>query len=427
MESRSFTWKGWEKGSITELKEHSKAKLDILRDYIQDYLEIIIGHSTGGSETTFYFIDGFAGGGQYDGGELGSPFVFLQAIKETEFKLNQNRNKKIKIKYKLFCIEKDKNHFDALNFTFESSEYKSELQKNVFLCKGTFTNNIPSIIQIIKKNHPRGGGNTFLFLDQCGYAKVPVDILKGISVDLNNKVEFLINFNVYSFITYMEDGKLTNKRIENLGLENYVDPKVITHNKMNEGKFWRHNVEKIIGNALKSAIGLDYFSPFYIFTTKHNQQGYWLIHIACHERARSAMMDVYWKYGTNMRHFGSNGLNIFERRYSDNESNYIEGLDFVETNKIDTIEKIKEDLIHNKFAKGVFKPRSVQDLYSEICNNTIANREILGKALQGLYEERFIEITGKSGGRKRSNQVKPEHIIHINQPSLFEYKDFYNH
>jgi hypothetical protein len=35
--TKSFDWGGWEKGRFPTLESHSAAKLDVLRDYVEDF------------------------------------------------------------------------------------------------------------------------------------------------------------------------------------------------------------------------------------------------------------------------------------------------------------------------------------------------------------------------------------------------------
>lgn len=63
-------------GKTWAIEPHTRAKLDILRFYLQAWFPIL---SKGGFPRIVY-IDGFAGPGRYAGGEEGSPLVALNAV-----------------------------------------------------------------------------------------------------------------------------------------------------------------------------------------------------------------------------------------------------------------------------------------------------------------------------------------------------------
>src|SRR5262249_51251201 len=91
-----FDWRSW-RTKLPPLEDHSQAKLDVLRSYIEDYIQILCGGNPGQDRFRLTLVDGFSGGGIYEGGKLGSPFVLLEAVKVAEARLNEWRTKKISI------------------------------------------------------------------------------------------------------------------------------------------------------------------------------------------------------------------------------------------------------------------------------------------------------------------------------------------
>src|SRR5438445_12315710 len=59
--------------TIWELEAHTRAKHEILRRYLQAWMPIL----SQGRFPEMLYIDGFAGPGQYEGGEAGSPIIAL--------------------------------------------------------------------------------------------------------------------------------------------------------------------------------------------------------------------------------------------------------------------------------------------------------------------------------------------------------------
>ncbi|WP_455563530.1 three-Cys-motif partner protein TcmP, partial [Akkermansia massiliensis] len=106
----SFNWKN----GYPVLEKHSQKKLDLLHGYLVSYLTILLKNIGWKQEQEVTFIDGFAGGGLYKGGELGSPFFFFNAVKEANAIINQERKSSLTIKPTSYFIEKNKAHYNLL-------------------------------------------------------------------------------------------------------------------------------------------------------------------------------------------------------------------------------------------------------------------------------------------------------------------------
>src|SRR5207248_1377177 len=63
--------------TLWPLGEHTPGKHLVLRNYLNAWLPIL-----GMTQDRIVFIDGFAGPGEYSGGEPGSPIIALRALKE---------------------------------------------------------------------------------------------------------------------------------------------------------------------------------------------------------------------------------------------------------------------------------------------------------------------------------------------------------
>src|SRR5437773_11617079 len=63
------------------LEPHSRGKHLVLRNYLEAWFPIL-----GSWNGRILFVDGFAGPGQYEGGEEGSPLIALRALREHKAK-----------------------------------------------------------------------------------------------------------------------------------------------------------------------------------------------------------------------------------------------------------------------------------------------------------------------------------------------------
>lgn len=89
--------------TLWNLEPHTLGKHKVLRGYLEAWLPIMAKWNG-----RILFIDGFAGPGEYQGGELGSPMIAINALRE-----HQARNK-IKAEVGYIFIEKDKARIDHL-------------------------------------------------------------------------------------------------------------------------------------------------------------------------------------------------------------------------------------------------------------------------------------------------------------------------
>lgn len=119
---------------------------------LKRYLPVFVGKTGSTSGGTVFYIDAFAGPGEYDDGEMGSPLIAL----DLHYALRRHRN------LRGICIEKDTQHFADL----------SERLKRVpgwDVMHGTAEDCLPAALKRAE-GHP-----TFVFLDPFA--------LKGMSFD----------------------------------------------------------------------------------------------------------------------------------------------------------------------------------------------------------------------------------------------------
>lgn len=215
-----FDWRSWDKGQLPTLEPHSAAKLNVLRDYVEDYITILCSRTFGVERFRITLVDGFSGGGVYEENKKGSPFVLLKAVETAEAKLNDfGRIKKIKIDCDYHFVDGNRASIDCLRYQLEHSEYKGRINKSVFLHCGKFDAKYPAIVDRLLKRHSKGGARVIFFLDQCGYSQINPHILRAICEQLGEKVEFIINFAIEWLEDYIGDNKTFQKVFPKLGLD----------------------------------------------------------------------------------------------------------------------------------------------------------------------------------------------------------------
>lgn len=403
-----FDWSSW-RSKLPPLKQHSVAKLDVLRSYIEDYITILCTGNPGQDRFRLALVDGFAGGGIYDGNLFGSPFVLLQAVKVAEARVNQTRTKPLTIECNYYFVEENGAAFDCLEYQLRQRGYSHEIGKSITLIRGKFDMAYERIIADAQQRHSRGGSRVIFFLDQCGYSDAPPPLLRAISEKLNSKAEFIVNLAIDWLTAYLRSEKTFRKIYPSLGLDDVLPIENVLAAAENEAFDPQYVVESLIGPAFQKVSGLPFFSPFYIQAPKSNR-GYWLVHLAPARRARSAMLDVYWRVANGCRHFGHAGLDMLSFKPDASPDGYLSGLEFGESTRPSVQDNLTRDFareIRDKHADGI-SYREFQDSY---CNRTMANEEIMRLALIRLMQEGEIDVSGKLGGTKRVDSIMPDDII----------------
>jgi three-Cys-motif partner protein len=405
----AFEWNNWQSNQLPELERHSQAKLEVLRDYVTDYICILCSDSFGRDSFRITVVDGFAGGGAYRGGKFGSPFVFLEAVAAAEAKINANRQKPLSIDCHYYFVEENPQAFECLQAQLQHSAHRTALGKTIFLRNGSFHTCQAQIVAETKTRFSRGGSRVIFFLDQCGYTDVHPQMLSSISAELNNKAEFIINFAVSWLIDFVSDTGEFRQMLTNLGLDSQLSAEQLIRAKERSGSDWRYVIEAMIGPAFRKAAGAQFFSPFYIAPVD-NHRGYWLLHLAPHIRARSAMMDVYWRKATGHRHFGHLGLNMLSYKPDTEQAGYLDGFAFDQFTKAKAQELLKADfarVIRDSHADGI----SFRAFANKYSNHTIANEPLIASTLEELTREGQIIVLGPKGNPKRSENIAGNDIV----------------
>ena len=403
-----FDWSDW-KNTLPSLEVHSQAKLDVLRQYIEQYIAILCRDTFGKTEFRLTLVDGFAGGGVYAGDRLGSPFVLLEAVKTAEALLNQYRTKGITIDCHFYFVEKDRAAAECLEYHLRQRDYGSELGKTIFLIRDTFQNAHAAIVSDSQRRYSRGGSRVIFFLDQCGYSDVPAALLHSISQKLNSKAEFILNFAIDWLTAYIGDNQVFAKIYPGLGLEDVLPIADLIEAKKNPQFNLQYIVESKIGPAFQKVSGSPFFSPFYIQAPKSNR-GYWLVHLAPQVRARSAMLDVFWKVANGCLHFGHTGMDMLTFKADADPTGYLDGLEFGDSTRKAVRTRLSQDFaraIRNEHKNGI-SYRQFLELY---CNQVMANEEIIRATLIELMQEGEINVCGQRGGAKRGDEIDREDIL----------------
>lgn len=157
--------------TIWACEPHTRAKHRILRGYLDAWFPILSKYPK--AERVLY-VDGFAGPGVYEGGELGSPLIALESALSSRHEFPNL--------VRMVFVEADKKRFEHLRNTLASrSQEQKEREKarNIQVVEpyhGTCESVLNSVLDTYERAG-RGFGPALVFLDQFGYSDVPLDLI----------------------------------------------------------------------------------------------------------------------------------------------------------------------------------------------------------------------------------------------------------
>ena len=416
---KRFYWKQWQTGQMPKLENHSEKKLDLLRDYLELYLQIVLKNAAGKEVQEVTLIDGFAGGGIYQEGKHGSPIVILKAVEAAEFLINRGREKPTRIVPICYFIEKDPDAFACLEATLKQQGYGDRIGKSIHLRQADFIECAPEIITAINQRHKRGGNRTIFFLDQCGWTEISAATIRMLAEQLYHHPEFIVNFSISWLTDFLSDRTQSSitESLYNLGLNGYVDVPAMMKLRLDLGGHWEHAVESHIGDAFHRATNIAYFSPFYI-EPQGNHRGYWLLHLAQSARARSAMTQIHWSKANRSKHYGYLGYEMLSYKPTLDQTQFITGMSFDDESKARCETVLAGDfsrLISENHREGITFKRFID----QTSNKIMATSPMVNDIIWQLCQSSEFEIVSPLGRAKRTNNFSDGDIIRPRQQTIF--------
>lgn len=394
----------WDSQRPAIIKQHSVAKLEVLRAYLLEYFQTLVAPQH--DELRLTLVDGFAGGGIYEHEVtkkevLGSPFVFLDTAREAEALINQSRQKPFRINADYFFVDEDPTAISVLETTLRTRDYGARIGGDIRLLQGRFETVASTLRTHIKQKTPRNGRALF-FLDQYGYKEVPAPLINSIFSEMP-AAEIILTFNIDAFINFASDNKATEETLHRIGTPQALKGRSIDEIKKSEKDF-RLYIQACLYQDLVEACGARFYTVFFIRTEGHGD--YWLIHLSQHPRARDVMTQVHWSKNNHFIHYGGAGIDMFRvLGYSPSNdasisSQEVFGFCFDNPAANASVSALTEQLPHLIFARpeGI----SFGELFTATCNSSPADSVKYKEAIAKLATQKEIEIVGLDGSRRRS-------------------------
>lgn len=171
------------KSVIWPLEKHTEAKHHLLRLYLSAWLPILTSYH--GQVT---ILDGFAGPGEYSGGEPGSPIIAIDTLLGHSYAALRDKE------VQFIFIEKDEMRYEHLKELLTSRNLPPHAKYRL-IC-GEFDETLTDLLDNLDREGKRLTP-TFAFIDPFGYSQTPMNTISRIMK--NARCEVLINL-MHDFI-----------------------------------------------------------------------------------------------------------------------------------------------------------------------------------------------------------------------------------
>lgn len=410
-------------GPLPTIKPHSIAKHNVIHAYLVDYIQTLV-ISPHQEELRLTLVDGFAGGGLYKheitrAMIFGSPFMFLNAVKEAEALINQKRQNPLRMNVDYFFVDAEPDTCSFLIKTLRDQGYSGRIGADIKVLNGRFELEATRIREFIRTKNPRNGRSIFL-LDQYGYKDVPTPLIRLILAELP-AAEVVLTFNVDSFINFASDSQVTTNLLQQIGIPDVLRGRSIEDIKKNEKDF-RLYIQSCLYRELVEACGARFYTPFFIRTEGHGD--YWLVHLSQHPRARDVMARVHWSNNNNFIHYGGAGIDMFQALgYSAERDDSLTGQsnlgfcfdDPAANASVTTLMEQLPDIIYAN-QEGI----SFGEIFAMTCNTSPADSAKYKEALSQLVQQKDIEVVSPDGKRrlKASTITDKDQLVPSRQTSF---------
>ena len=394
----------WNVGSPPpKIDPHSLIKHQLVRDYLARYIQVLMSNYLI-EKLTLSIVDGFAGGGEYlaeDGTQFhdGSPLIALKAVQEAEATLNVGRDKPRKVDAKFYFVEKLASNFGYLNALLGSRLAPERMGKDVVLLKQAFQDAVGPVIADIAS---RAGGERAIFLlDQYAYDQVPGPLLRSIFSQVKG-AEVILTFNVDSLITFLSDKEQCRAKLQQIGLDRYIDWRTLDSLKNSSPAAWRSAIQRNLARGLVEESGARHHTIFYITPAGSTSWTYWLVHLSNSFKARDVMMELHWQQANHFSHYLEPDIfTLGYRTNDDEEATGQNGLDLGDAFQFDAIASnrcrsgLSEKLVPLIFDNS--QPIPFSHLLETVGSSTPATADMIRSALDTAIRTGDLSAKSKEG------------------------------
>jgi hypothetical protein len=230
-----------------------------------------------------------------------------------------------------------------------------------------------------------------------------------------------LTFSVDSLIDYLSD---SNSDLMKAFSEIDVDPGFVSELvriKETEQTGFRAAIQNGLYGHIQQKTSAPYYSPFFI-KSPDAHRSYWFIHLSKHREARNEIGMIHWAENNTSVHHGGAGLHALGFTPSMTHEQLVFEYIFDEHAKLLSRSALKQQLpkLIYDAADTDISP-SLEELFSQRCNDTPVVRELLEEVLVDLRNDGELTIVDERGKeRPRTTTVAWEdRIVLSRQRTLF--------
>ena len=377
---------------------HSKAKLDVLRQYLRAYFDRL-NVSPLREEFKLDLVDGFAGGGTFrDADQIvsGTPLIMLEESEAAKARLNQKRAKPLNLDCKYYFVDKESAHVDHLRRVLNERGFRVD-DESIVVRNERFEHVVDDIIAEIRRRQPRAGRSIFL-LDQTGFSQVELELIARIFRELPAAEVIL---------TFAADA-LVNHLAKTPSLVKAVAPLELTESRMHElveqrdGDGGRALVQRTLRDHIRAVTRATYDTPFFV-RPQMSRRALWFLHLSRHPTARDVMIQRHWDISNTFEHYGPGDFGMLG--WEALHSKTLPLFRFAELDAQEVQAQLLNSMPSELFALASETPVTVETMRHMFANRTTARFSDLDLTVLKLFREREIQILSPDG-RVRPSTLK---------------------
>lgn len=183
--------------TVYAAEPHTKAKHDILRDYLKRWSAILAESHVARRSGRLLYVDGFAGPGEYSDKSPGSPLVAIDTV------LDHSREFQIPVHMKF--IEERADRVEHLRGLIASRRSRMDACRWLKVDDPAQSECEPELVRLLEQHEREGKplGPAFFFLDQYGYRACPMNLISRLLRHDSCEVFVYLNWN--RLHPYMKD------------------------------------------------------------------------------------------------------------------------------------------------------------------------------------------------------------------------------
>ena len=261
--------------TVWAMEPHTKAKHEILSYYLKGWLTILANF-----HRRLLYVDGFAGPGEYTGGEDGSPIVALKVALEPVLR---NKLQRVGTELVFIFIEKDPDRYQNLRERLDDLQLPPNFQIV------TYCNSFAEVFdQVLRKieEQDKSLAPSFVFIDPFGPTGFPMSLMSRLAQQPRSEV--LISFQYQSLNRwFLQNPQKHGHLIDLFGDERFQQALDI-ENATEKETFLRESYRKALEEVGWKKVHL------FRMVNKHNQTQYYLLFATSHWRGSLLMKQAMW-------------------------------------------------------------------------------------------------------------------------------------